>query len=67
MSVKFFKFQLKMVAGRLIFKGRVKVKVKFILEQTMVDQKRCRAIPSAVLLNFFFDAKVHVMPQHPVF
>lgn len=55
-----------MVPGRLIFKGRVKVKAKFILEQTMVDQKGGRATASAVLLHFFFDAKVHVMPQHPV-
>jgi hypothetical protein len=63
--VKFFKFQLKRVPGRLIFKERVKVKVKFILKQTMVDQKRSRVIASAVLLHLFFDAKVHVMPQHP--
>jgi len=41
--VKFFKFQLKMVLGRLIFKRRVKVKPKFILEQIMVDQKGGRA------------------------
>ena len=54
--MKFFKFQLKRIPGRLIFKGRVKVKVKFILEQTMVDQKRNRGIASVVLLHFFFDA-----------
>ena len=47
-------------------KGTVKLKVKFILEQTMVDQKGIRALPSAVLLHFFFDAKDHVIPQHPV-
>ena len=64
--MKFFKFQLKRVPDRLIFKGTVKVKVKFILEQTMVDQKGSRAIPSAVLLHFFLDAKVHVMPQRPM-
>jgi hypothetical protein len=58
-------YQLKRVPGRLIFKGKVKVKVKFILEKTMVDQKRSRDITSVVLLHFFFDAKVHVMPQHP--
>jgi len=64
--VKFFKFQFKRVAGHLIFKGRVKVKLKFNLEQNMVDQKGSRATPSAVLLHFFFDPKAHVMPQNPV-
>lgn len=64
--MNFFKFQLKRVPDRLIFKGRVKVNLKFILEQTMVDQKGSRAIACAVVLHFFFDAKVHVIPQHPV-
>jgi hypothetical protein len=55
-----------MVPGRQIFKGRVKVKVKLTLEQTMVAQRGSRATASAVLLHFVFDAQVDVMTDHGV-